>query len=240
MWRLLMKAVSTVGVLQALARAQESTAVHPNPNADPVEIWGTRFLFAAIGIGITLLLFTLFKYRGRPAGALSWALLVAGICIVPIVCTGFGTLLVFDRAERVEFCASCHLTMKGFVQDMTDPKSESLAAVHFKNKYIPDNQCYVCHTSYGMFGTVEAKLSGMIDVYKYYTRTFHPVIKMREPYPNHDCLKCHRDSAKWRANQLHIENEADLVADRKKCKECHETVMGHPAHPEGANKVAMR
>ena len=56
--------------------------------------------------------------------------------------------------------------MQSFVDDMRDPKSESMAAVHFKNKYIPDNQCYVCHTSYGMFGTVEAKMSGMIDVYR--------------------------------------------------------------------------
>ena len=219
------------------AWGQESTAV--SFRRDPVEIWGTRFLVTAICIGIVLLLFTLFKYRGRPAGAFSWALLVAGICIVPLVSTGFGTLLVFDRAERVEFCASCHLTMTGFVHDMTDSKSESLAAVHFKNKYIPDNQCYVCHTSYGMFGTVEAKMDGMVDVYKYYTRTFPKEIKMRRPYPNHDCLKCHADSAKWLGHAEHIEKKADLFADRMKCMDCHDP-MGHPAHAVGANRVAMR
>ncbi len=152
--------------------------------------------------------------------------------------TGLGTLLVFDRAERVEFCASCHLTMQTFVDDMRDPKSESLAAVHFKNKYIPDNQCYVCHTSYGMFGTVEAKMSGMIDVYKYFTRTYPKVLSMREPYPNHDCLKCHVESAKWLKHDEHAATRDDLFADKMKCLDCHGS--DHPAHPDSVRKVAAR
>ena len=48
--------------------------------------------------------------------------------------------------------------MQVYVDDMLDSESESLAAVHYKNRYIPSNQCYDCHTSYGMFGTVEAKM----------------------------------------------------------------------------------
>src|SRR5260370_20623533 len=94
---------------------------------DPVEVWGSRLLITTICIGIALLLFTLFRYRGSPTGAVSWGLLAAGIALVPLMSTGLGTLLVFDRAERVEFCASCHLTMQSFVDDMRDSKSERLA-----------------------------------------------------------------------------------------------------------------
>jgi nitrate/TMAO reductase-like tetraheme cytochrome c subunit len=128
--------------------------------------------------------------------------------------------------------------MQSFVDDMQDPKSESMAAVHFKNKYIPDNQCYVCHTSYGMFGTVEAKMSGMVDVYRYFTRTYPKIISMRESYPNHDCLKCHAESAKWLKQDEHIMARDDLFADKTKCMDCH--AADHPAHPDSVRKVAMR
>ena len=72
----------------------------------------------------------------------SWSLLIAGALVFPSLITGIGTILAFDRAERVEFCASCHLTMKSFVDDMRDPKTNNLAALHFKNRDIPDNLCY--------------------------------------------------------------------------------------------------
>ncbi len=156
MLRLLRNTTVAWVLAQAAANGEDSKIA--SFHTDPVEVWGSRFLIITIFVGIALLLFNLFKFRGTTAGPFSWALLTAGIILVPLMATGLGTLLVFDRAERVEFCASCHLTMQTFVDDMRDPKSESLAAVHFKNKYIPDNQCYVCHTSYGMFGTVEAKI----------------------------------------------------------------------------------
>jgi cytochrome c nitrite reductase small subunit len=229
---------ATIGWLlsQAAMYGEESTTALFH--TDPVEVWGSRFLITTICVGVALLLFTLFRYRGKTAGAVYWSLVVAGVALVPMVSTGLGTLLVFDRAERVEFCESCHLTMQKFVDDMKNPKSESLAAVHFKNKYIPDNQCYVCHTSYGMFGTVQAKMSGMVDVYKYFTRTYPKVISMREPYPNHDCLKCHADSAKWLSQDVHIAVKDDLFADKAKCLDCHGDE--HPAHPDSVRHVAAR
>jgi len=147
---------------------------------DPVEHFGARFLAFLLVVGMGIVLYSLFRYRGRTASAASWSFLALGVGILPVMSTGVGTVLVFERAEKVEFCESCHLTMKTFVTDMKDPQSESLAALHFKNKYIPDNQCYVCHTSYGIFGTVEAKQSGMHDVYKYYTHTFKLPVKLRE------------------------------------------------------------
>jgi len=218
---------------QALSYGEDtSTAAF---HTDPVEVWGSRFLIITVCVGIALLIFTIVKYRGTTAGAVSWGLLAAGIALVPLMATGLGTLLVFDRAEKVEFCASCHLTMQKFVDDMHNPKSESLAAVHFKNKYIPDDQCYVCHTSYGMFGTVEAKEAGMIDVYKYFTKTYPPIISMREPYPNHDCLKCHADSAKWMKEDVHMAVRDDLFADKTKCLDCHGA--DHPAHPDSVRKA---
>lgn len=211
-----------------LAYAQETEAVIPAHDfqRDPIEEWGARILTGVLVLCIAVVLYSLLRYRGRLAGPASWMLLIAGVGVLPPMSVLFGTLLVFHRAERVEFCASCHLTMQDYVDDMRSPESESLAAVHFKNRYIASNQCYDCHTGYGMFGTVQAKIDGMIDVYKYYTRTFKRPIAMRHPYPNDDCLKCHAESVKWVV--FHEEFRGDLFSGEMTCMACHAEL--NPAH----------
>jgi cytochrome c nitrite reductase small subunit len=211
------------GLVPIAARAQQEVAKF---HRDPVDEYGSRFLTAVILIGIAIVLYSLIRYRGNIAGPVSWGLLIVGVGIIPALTSGFGTLLVFERAERVSFCLSCHLTMQPFVQDMENPKSTSLAAIHYKNRYIPDDQCYVCHTSYGMFGTVKAKQSGMMDVYKYFTRTYHLPIKLREAYPNTDCLKCHAGSVKWQKD--HADYKDAVFSGQMTCMQCHG--MDTPAH----------
>lgn len=210
-------------LLPLVARAQEEAKRFQQ---DPVERAGDRLLVALASIGIVVVIFSLLKYKGAAVGAASWGLAIAGAVVFPFLITGVGTILVFEKAERVEFCASCHLTMKSFVDDMENPKSNSLAALHFKNRYIPDDQCYSCHTSYGIFGTVQAKKEGMNDVYKYFTRTFHLPIKLRHPYPNMDCLKCHAGSVKWLAS--HQDYKDALFSGEASCMQCHGD--SNPAH----------
>ncbi|HVP46381.1 MAG TPA: NapC/NirT family cytochrome c [Bryobacteraceae bacterium] len=193
---------------------------------DPIEFHGSRLLTGLLLFGIALLLCNLIYYRGRIAGSLSWGLLISGVVVLPSVSILFGTLLMFERAEQVEFCASCHVAMQAYVQDLENPDSQSLAAVHYKNRYIPRNQCYICHTSFGLFGTAQAKIAGVVDVRKYYTGTFHLPIKMREPYLNTDCLKCHAGAVKW--SRLHAEFGNALLADEVSCLGCHG--RDHPAH----------
>ena len=196
---------------------------------DPVEYYGARILAVLLILCSCIVVYSLVRYRGRIAGPISLGLLIAGVGVLPVISVSFGTVLVFERAERVEFCASCHEPMQPYVDDMTNPESESLAAVHYKNRYIPSNQCYDCHTSYGLFGTATAKVKGLVDVYKYYTNTYHVPIQMRDPYPNNDCLKCHAQAVKWQAQELHTENKEALFTGEISCLECHDP-MGHPAH----------
>src|SRR5262249_21758802 len=120
------------------------------------------------------------------------------------------------------------LSMKEYIDDLKDANSESLAAIHFKNKYIPSNQCYQCHTQYGINGTFEAKKAGTIDVYKYFTRTFHKPLKMRSPYPNDDCLKCHNEAPKFQMQELHVISKDTILSGETKCMDCHKET--HPAH----------
>ena len=210
-------------LLPLIAHAQQPGAQYQQ---DPVEHVAARLVAGLAILGIAVVVISLLKYRGAAVGPASWGFLIAGAVALPLLMTGVGTILVFERAERVEFCASCHLTMKAFVDDMKNPQSNSLAALHYKNRYIPDNQCYECHTSYGLFGTVQAKKEGLNDVYRYYTRTFHLPIHLLHPYPNNDCLKCHAGSVKW--NEAHADYKDALFSGEATCMQCH--ADSNPAH----------
>jgi len=198
---------------------------------DPVDHYGTRFLVVLILSGAALVLYSLVRYRGKTPGWTSWGFLVVGAGIIPVITSSAGGVLVVKRSERVGLCNSCHLAMTPYVKDMKNPNSQSLAALHYRNRYIEDDQCYSCHTSYGMFGTVAAKSEGIYDVYRYYTHTFSLPLKMRQPYPNNDCLKCHAGSAKFLAS--HKKDREAMFADEVSCMQCHDD--DNPAHSVGAN-----
>ena len=203
-------------LVPVLARAQEQALAF---QVDPVDYWGSRALATVILIGIAVVLYSLDRYRGRASGPLAWGLLIVGVGLIPAASSALGTVLVLERSEKVQFCESCHLTMQRYVDDLRDPKSHSLAAVHFQNRYIPDDQCYECHTSYGIFGTVEAKKAGIVDVYRYYTRTFKIPVKLRHPYPNNDCLKCHAEAARWLVQ--HGDFKEQIFSGELPCMSCH-------------------
>jgi len=216
------------GVCAAVVACLSPVAIAQQPafQRDPVDQYMSRFLAVVILTGLGLVLWSLFRYRGRDVGAISWGLLIAGTIAFPMMLTGTGTILVLERVRTVQVCGSCHLTMKSYVDDMMNPKSNSLAAVHFTNRYIAENQCYECHTSYGMLGTLQSKKQGIIDVYKYYTHTFQLPLQLRQPYRDGDCLKCHAGATKFIA--AHEDSQEKIFAGKVTCMQCHAET--HPAH----------
>ena len=60
-----------------------------------------------------------------------------------------------------------------------EPASDTLAARHFKNHWIPEDQCYECHSDYGLSGDMEAKMEGFRHLARYTTRTYQEPIKFR-------------------------------------------------------------
>jgi cytochrome c nitrite reductase small subunit len=193
---------------------------------DPVDQYVSRVLTVVTLIGAGLVLWSLLRYRGRDVGAVSWGFLIAGTTVFPMLLTGVGTILALERVRTVPLCGSCHLTMKSYVDDMMNPNSKSLAAVHYTNRYIAENQCYECHTSYGMLGTLQSKKQGIVDVYKYYTHTFQLPLQLRQPYRDGDCLKCHAGATKFIA--AHEESQEKIFAGKVTCMQCHAET--HPAH----------
>lgn len=209
----------------------------PDFQHDPVEYWASRVLAWALLVAVIFVVYALVKaVRGELVGIPGKALMLVTVVLLPSFSIATGMLLVFTRAERVEFCASCHHVMHDFAADMTNPDGTGLAAIHFANRYIPNNQCYECHTSYGLFGTAEAKIHGIGEVIRYYTRTYEVPVSMWKPYPNGDCLKCHAESKLWLAVEAHTDDEiqTQLFENVVSCMECHGS-----AHEVGdSNRVA--
>jgi nitrate/TMAO reductase-like tetraheme cytochrome c subunit len=197
----------------------------------------------AITIGLAVLIlavifFTIFL-RGRlPLPRLNF-LRFLGLCFLPVFMLFFGSFAIFEGAKRVEFCHSCHSAMGLYVDDMLCKKSETLAAVHYKNRFIREDGCYQCHVDYWVFGAVRAKLTGLKHLYYWVTHAPTAIgvepIKLQKGYDNGLCLHCHAGSEKFLTSGegVHKNMEHDLVSEDpmtgeplQSCLDCH-----GPAHP---------
>lgn len=156
--------------------------------------------------------------RGFSPG-LKWLLLLI-LGIAPALLCLATVQVSFQRAETLSFCSSCH-TMDPWVNDLKDPNSKALAALHYKNRYILDKQCYRCHADYDLFGPVKAKMNGMHHVIAFYSGHIHNPIRLYKPFPNGNCLQCHSESAKFTQNEAHMPIMDDIRSGEMKCSDCH-------------------
>jgi Doubled CXXCH motif (Paired_CXXCH_1). len=125
--------------------------------------------------------------------------------------------------------------MKPYVDDLHMPAGNSLAALHYQHRFVQGSECYTCHANYGIHGTFEAKMTGVKDVYRYVTRTYHLPLKMREPFENRLCLKCHDEAKRYLAHAIHVTLSEPLRMDQIKCSGCHA-----PSHDIPKPKQAAR
>ena len=126
--------------------------------------------------------------------------------------------------------------MEPYLADLQNPESSSLAATHYKNRYIQEHHCYTCHTDYGMFGTLQAKMDGLGHVVRNITGRYSLPLKIAHPYPSARCLACHGESQKFLRSEGHPKEDLPkLLSGETSCIDCH-----GPAHPPLARRgVAM-
>lgn len=187
--------------------------------------WAQGLGIALALLGLIVLGIAWWRLRGadtlRPLGGL----LFIGLVVLPLVVTFFGYSQGMSGMETVRACGGCH-TMTTHIADLRDPASESLAAVHFKNRYIRTDQCYACHSDYGLMGTLSAKIDGLRHVIHYVGGTYTLPIKIAHPYSNVRCLTCHGESQKFLKSAGHPDEvRPQLVSGQESCVTCH-----GPAH----------
>jgi len=181
---------------------------------------------AAIAAGLVALAFivvAVFLWDAPDSPRRHWVLLFA-VALVPGLALALGVGSALEDMKRPEFCGSCHI-MHPFIRDLRNPDSTTLAAVHYQNRYIREHQCYTCHTDYGIFGPVRAKLAGVRHLVNYETGNYTEPIRIREPYQNGNCLFCHGEGKRFRT--AHEDSLAVLESGDMRCLDCH-----GPAHPE--------
>jgi cytochrome c-type protein NapC len=196
--------------------------------------WGGALDWAiALTIGISVLILVLILlarvlFRGRQVegGALWLHLLSLGV--FPLFLLVVGNFAVLEYAKEVKFCGTCHLTMRPYIEDLSKPGGQSLAALHFQHRFAPGAECYTCHANYGLHGTIEAKATGLRHVYKYVTGTYRLPIAMPQAFTNGLCLKCHDGAKRFMAQEIHLDAgkvSAELRSSQTECVQCHA-----PAH----------
>jgi nitrate/TMAO reductase-like tetraheme cytochrome c subunit len=161
-----------------------------------------------------------------------WKLLAfTAFVAVPAAVAGVANYHTFVGVHEVDACNRCHV-MRPMVNDMMDSQSDTLAARHFKNRWIPKDQCYGCHSDYGLSGNLAAKMEGFRHLARYTTRTYTEPIQYRGVFDNDNCLKCHGDMPKFEAVPWHHTVKESLEKNEMSCLNCHGL-----AHPTRASRT---
>ncbi len=169
---------------------------------------------------------TLAQRSGPMEPAHRWMLLIGFVVLAPLAYL-LNAGLAISGAKSVAFCNSCHV-MHGYVKDLQDPDSEHLAAQHFQYRWINDHQCYTCHSDYGLFGDVDAKIAGLRHVWFYTLGGYELPLKIRGTYDNQRCLVCHAPVKSYQEIAEHEKNAATIATSATSCigGACH--VAPHP------------
>ena len=179
----------------------------------------------SIFFALIILLCIEFIYKDRMNRMNYRVLLIISLFVLPVI-IGLGTsVTVLETTKTVQSCGSCHV-MDPFVNDLYDPDSSTLAARHYKNRWISEYQCYTCHTTYGAHGTFEGKRDGFRHWLLFVTQTWDEPITYSGSYPNMNCTACHGGTTAFQDIPSHQALSSKLRADEVSCTSCH-----GPAHP---------
>ena len=216
------------------AAATEITIPRPHGWIGTVNDWMVGLGIAFAVLGLVLLVFAWRSLRPGEVTSTARGWLLVAVGLVPIMvlflCFSYG----LQASSTVQGCGACH-TMTPFVRDLENVKSTTLAATHFKNRYIQEDQCFTCHSDYGLGGTLAAKLQGLGHVWRYTTGSYTVPIKIAHPFSNLRCLRCHGESQKFLNSDGHPKDAIpDIIANKTSCLDCHGPV--HPDQKQAARR----
>lgn len=191
---------------------------------EPHRLWILIFAFAlpTVAIGVLVLV------RSRLPDPLS----TSALALLPVFTYVLGNLHVLEESKTVAFCGSCHVTMWPVVDTMRNDE-ETLAASHYQRGAVSHTDaCYECHSGYGIWGGVEAKMAGVKHMVHTITRNFEYPLTHHGTFDIASCLSCHAGAKPFRAVETHRDMaiQEALVSGEMGC-----TGMCHPsAHPPEA------
>jgi cytochrome c nitrite reductase small subunit len=147
-------------------------------------------------------------------------LALAALFAVPVATVGVANYHTIEGIHGVDSCDRCHV-MTPMVTDMRSPESQSLAARHYRNGWIAKDQCYECHSDYGLAGDISAKMDGYRHLARYTTGAYSEPIVYRGTYNNRNCMKCHQGTPAFMAVPSHATVAGQLSDNSMSCMNCH-------------------
>jgi hypothetical protein len=197
--------------------------VHPGDASESL-LWLVPVASALVAAAICVI--------GLVRGRLGETLFVTGVAFLPALAFALSDVVLMERSTQTEFCTSCHLMQP--VHDSTVDENDSLASIHVTRGAVPTaTSCYTCHSGYGMWGTLDAKLAGTRHMLHTVLGSYELPLKHHGTYNIDSCLSCHAESSRFRsgdAQAAHLAVEESLLAGEMTC-----TGMCHPAaHPPEA------
>jgi hypothetical protein len=151
--------------------------------------------------------------------------------LLPIAAYVVGTGHMMEKSKEVSFCGSCHV-MTPIVASL-EANDGSLASIHYTRGLVAHDQaCFTCHSGYGIWGGVDAKMAGVMHMVRAATGRYTLPIKHNGPFDIDSCLGCHAFAPSFRAVEAHQDPDLQkqLLSREMSC-----TGICHPAaHPETA------
>ena len=152
-----------------------------------------------------------------------------GLFILPVLAATQGFNQHMEKATTTQFCLSCHV-MESHGRSLYVDDPNFVPAVHFQSHLVPaDQACFTCHTTYTMFGDMEAKLRGLRHLYVQYLGTVpqEADVKLYTPYDNRECLHCHQGMRKFGEQPAHQDMPQfleQIEANEVSCLDCHASI----------------
>jgi NapC/NirT cytochrome c family protein len=148
--------------------------------------------------------------------------------LFPAAASWTGLSAQLEESKATPFCLSCHV-MSDYGHSLYIDDPTYLPAAHFQNNRIPREQaCYTCHTTYTLYGPVQAKLRGLRHLYVQYLGTVpNPAeIRLYSPFSNRECLHCHSGGRSFEEGATHQDFLAEIKSGARSCisSGCHESV----------------
>jgi nitrate/TMAO reductase-like tetraheme cytochrome c subunit len=192
------------------------------PPSEPHLLW-VAVLAAALP-AIALALYALVRGR-RPAAASALAMV-----LLPLFSVVLADLVLMEESKQVSFCGSCHETMGPVVASL-EGDAGSLAASHYQRGAVSHAEaCYQCHSGYGIWGGVDAKLAGVRHMLHTLRGSYDLPLKLSGSFDVAACLQCHATARGFRAVEAHRDPELQqaLLSGGMGCAGvCH--AVAHPA-----------
>jgi len=148
------------------------------------------------------------------------------IVVYPVFIAVMGTSAHVEHSKTVGYCTSCH-PMQKYGKSLMIDNPRYLPAAHFQNSRVPrETACFACHTTYTLYGDLNAKLGGLRHVWINYLGTIPNPIKIREPYNNRECLHCHDGTRGFEDNSEHQKDREKIQKNQLSClsEGCHPDV----------------